>query len=141
MTSDPVTKKKLVDKSVRSMACEGRNEFTASYISKKIGVETDFVKERLLKLSTDGQLLVNFGIMCLYRECESRTIKKYSNINDIPIGHIIECPECGKEFEVTRENVWVTFSPNPNYYDKDMCINIEKIDVQTVKKKRCALTV
>lgn len=133
MTLELVTKKKLVDKFVRDIACEKRKRFTASYISKNIDVELDFVKERLLELSKDGQLVVNFEVACFSRTCEGRTIGKYSKLDDIPLGSVIECPECGEEFEVTREHIWVTFSPNKSYYDEEMCK-----DTNPVKKKRCA---
>jgi hypothetical protein len=132
MASELVTKKKLVDRFVWEIACQKRNRFTASSISKTIGVELDFVKERLLKLSNEGQLFINFEIACASNECGFRTIEKYSKLDDIPIGKIIECPECGEEFVVDREHVWVTYSPNTNYYDKDMCK-----DIEAVKKKRC----
>lgn len=132
MTLELVTKKKLVDKFVWDIACERRNRFTASFISKNINIELDFVKERLLELSNDGRLFVNFELMCDSPKCEFRTIERYSKINDVPIGKIIECPECGDEFEVTREHVWVTFSPNTSYYDKDMCKDIEVVKKKTM---------
>lgn len=126
MTSEMVFKKKSVDQYVRELACKGRKRFTASFISKNTDIEVDFVKERLLQLSTDGQLIVNFEVICPSSECEYQTIETYSSFNDIPIGEYIECEDCGKEFLVTKENIWITFSPNANYYDKEMCKGIEK---------------
>lgn len=113
---DIVSKKKLVDKFIRELACERRNRFAASFISK-IDVDIDFVKERLLQLSKDDQLTINFEVIC--PGCEHKTI--YSDFNDVPIGESINCANCRNEFLVTKENVWITFSPNKNYYDDEMC--------------------
>jgi len=55
-----IYEKKLVDKFVRELAFEKSKRFTASYISKSIGVDIDFVKKRLVQLSDDGQLVINF---------------------------------------------------------------------------------
>lgn len=126
MTSEMVAEKKLVDQFVRELACERRKRFTASYISGKIEVEVDFVKERLLQLSNDGQLIVNFEVTCPSYECEYRTIETYSSFNDVPMGEFIECDDCGKEFRVTKENIWITFSPNEKYYDNGVCKKTDK---------------
>ncbi len=133
MALELVTKRSKVDKYVRGIACERRSRFTASYISRNINVELDFVKERLLELSNDGQLVTNFELACSSRICDGRTIQNYSKEDDIPLGSFIECPECGEEFEVTKEHIWVTFSPNKSYYDEEMCK-----DTNQAKKKRYA---
>jgi len=41
-------------------------------------------------------------------------------LNDVPIGKFVEC-ECGNKFLVTKEDVYVTFSPNEEYYDHEIC--------------------
>ena len=113
-----ISEKKLVDKFVRELSCK-KMKFTASYISKKIKVDIDFIKKRLIQLSNDGQLVINFDVVCPHK-CTHRIIETHSNLKDIPIGKLVNC-ECGKEFIVAKENVYVTFSPNEKYYDNEMC--------------------
>lgn len=125
MASEMVAEKKLVDQFVRKLACEKRKRFTASYISENIEIDVDFVKQRLLQLSKDGQLIVNFEVTCPSYECEYRTIEIYSSLNEVPIGGYIECEDCGNEFLVTNENIWITFSPNEKYYEDGVCKKTE----------------
>lgn len=113
-----ISEKKLVDQCVRELAYQ-KMKFTASYISKKIEVDVDFVKERLLQLSNDGQLVINFEVVCPHK-CLYNIIETYENLNDVPIGKSAKC-ECGNEFIVRKEDVYVTFSPNEKYYDNEMC--------------------
>lgn len=120
MAPEIISIKKLVDQFVRELACERRNRFTAEFISKKIDVDVDFVKERLLQLSKADKLVVNFEVMCPSSECEYMTIDTYSSFDDVPIGEYIECDNCGNEFLVTKENIWMTFSPNENCCDSDI---------------------
>jgi hypothetical protein len=115
-----ISEKKLVDQFVRELACEKIKRFTASYISEKIGVDVDFVKERLLQLRNDDQLVVHFEVACPFGR-RYRIIDIYSSLNCVPIGEFVECEDCGDEFVVTEENVWITFSPNEKYYDNEMC--------------------
>lgn len=121
-----IISKKKVDKFVFDLACDrdGSDRFTASYISKNTKVEIDFVKKRLIELSNDDKLFINFELICNSSKCEFGTIKTYSKIEDVPIGKIIKCSGCGEDFEVTEKNIWVTFSPNIDYYDEEMCKNI-----------------
>ncbi len=114
-----IYEKKLVDQYVRELACRKMKRFTASYISEKIGVDVDFIKARLLQLHNDGQLLVNFEVVCPYK-CRKKIIETYSNLKDIPIGEIVKC-KCGNEFVVSKENMYVTFSANEKYYDYEFC--------------------
>lgn len=86
-----------------------------------IEVEIDFVKERLLQLSNDEQLIINFEVKCPSSKCDYRTIETYSSLEHIPIGKIIECENCENKFMVTKENISITFSPNEKYYDEEMC--------------------
>jgi hypothetical protein len=113
-----ISEKKLVDQFVRELVCK-KMKFTASYISKKIEVDIDFVKKRLLQLSNDDQLIINFDVVCPYK-CAHRIIETYSNLKEIHIGKLVKC-KCGKEFTIAKENVYVTFSPNKKYYDNEMC--------------------
>ena len=135
MSSEMITKRKI-DQFVRSIACEGRKRFTASFISKNVDVESDFVKERLLQLSDDGQLITNFELMCPSRECEFRTIKTYQKIEDVPIDQYTECPECGEEFIGLREHVWISFTPNTDYFDKEMCAGAESVKKNKIQRTR-----
>lgn len=136
-----ITKRKI-DQFVRSIACEGRERFTASFISSSIDVESDFVKERLLQLSDDGQLITNFELMCPSHECSFRSIEMHSKIEDVPIDEYVECPECGDEFIVLREYIWISFTPNTDYFDKEMCSDAEpvkknklrRIQIKTISK-------
>lgn len=123
MSNNMIAKKK-VDKFVWNLACGRRERFTASYISKNINVDIDFVKKRLIELRDDDKLFVNFELICDSPECEFRTIRTYSKIDDVPIGDTIKCTNCGKESEVAEKSVLVTFSPNTNYYDDEMCDRI-----------------
>lgn len=116
---DVISEKKLVDKFVRELACEKMKRFTASYISENIGVDVDFIKERLLQLSNDDQLIINFEVICSHK-CTYRIVERYSNLNNVPIGEFVKCV-CGNEFIVRIEDVYVTFSPNEKYYDYEMC--------------------
>lgn len=113
--------KKVVDKFVWNMACNKVARLTASYISKNANVEIDFVKKRLIELSNDDKLFINFELICDSPECRFKTIETYPKIDEIPIGKIIKCTDCGKEFTVTKEHIWVTFSPNTSYFDDEMC--------------------
>jgi len=113
-----IYEKKLVDKFVRELAFEKSKRFTASYISKSIGVDIDFVKKRLVQLSDDGQLVINFEVVCSHK-CKHLIIETYSNLNDVPIGKFAECG-CGNKFLVSKEDVYVTFSPNEEYYDHEI---------------------
>ena len=113
-----ISEKKLVDQFVRELACK-KMKFTASYISKKIEVDIDFVKKRLLQLSNDGQLIINFEVVCSHK-CKYLIVETHSNLNDIHIGKLVEC-ECGNKFLVAKEDVYVTFSPNEKYYDHETC--------------------
>lgn len=119
-----ISEKKLADQFVRELACK-KMKFTASYISKKIEVDIDFVKKRLIQLSNDGQLVIDFDVVCPYK-CNHEIIGTYKNLNDIPIGKFVEC-KCGNKFIIAKENVYVTFSPNEKYYDNEMC-NIDKVE-------------
>jgi hypothetical protein len=112
--------KKIVDKFVWDMACNKETRFTASYISKNTNIDIDFVKKRLLELTADDKLFVNFDIICESHD-EFKVIDTYQKIDKIPIGKILKCTDCGKEIKVTKEHIWVTFSPNTNYFDDDMC--------------------
>jgi hypothetical protein len=113
-----ISEKKLVDQFVRELACK-KMRFTASYISTNIEVDIDSVKKRLIQLGNDGQLAINFDVVCPYK-CTHMIIETLSNLKDIPIGKLVTC-ECGTEFVVAKEDVYVTFSPNENYYDNEMC--------------------
>jgi uncharacterized Zn-finger protein len=108
--SQELAAKKIVDKFVWEMACNREVRLTASYISKNTDVEADFVKKRLLELSDDDKLFINFELTCDSPECEFKIIKTYSKIDEIPIGNIIECTYCGKEFKITKEHIWVIFT-------------------------------
>lgn len=113
-----ISEKKFVDQLVRELACR-KMKFSASYISKQIGVDIDFIKKRLLQLSSDGQLIINFDVVCPHK-CTHMIIETFTNVNDVPIGKFVKC-ECGNKFVVTKEDVYVTFSPNEKYYDSKMC--------------------
>jgi hypothetical protein len=113
-----ISEKKLVDKFVRELACK-KMKFTASYISKKIDVDLDFVKKRLIKLSNDGQLVINFDVVCPHK-CNHEIIGTYTSLNNVPMGKLVEC-KCGNKFMIANENVYVTFSPNEKYFDNEMC--------------------
>lgn len=118
-----IPENKMIDQFVRELACK-KMKFTASYISKKIEIDIDFIKKRLIQLSNDGQLIINFDIVCPYN-CVHKAIDTYTNLNDIPIGKFVEC-KCGKRFKLAKENVYVTFSPNEIYYDDEMCQKMGK---------------
>lgn len=113
-----ISEKKLVDQFVRELACK-KKKFTASYISTTLDVDVDFIKKRLIQLSNDGQLIINFDVVCPYK-CNHKIIDTYTSLNDIPIGKFVEC-KCGNVFVIAKENVYVTFSPNEIYYDDEMC--------------------
>ena len=49
---------------------------------------------------------IRYEVMCLSRECQGRSIAKYKTKEEIPIGKIIECPECGEEFEIEEKNIF-----------------------------------
>jgi hypothetical protein len=115
---DVIYEKKLVDQFVRELACEKMKRFTASYISEKIGVDVDFIKERLLQLSNDDQLIINFEVICPHK-CTYKIVERHSNLNNVPIGEFAKC-ECGNEFIVGIEDVYITFSPNEKYYDYEI---------------------
>jgi len=124
MTQELVSKK-VVDKFVWDMACNEVTRFTASYISKHTNIEIDSVKKRLIELSKDDKLFINFELICNSPECGFKAIKTCPKIDEIPIGKLIKCTDCGKEFTVTKEHIWVTFSPNINYFDHEMCNRIQ----------------
>lgn len=122
--SQDITAKKIVDNFVFNMACDSVDRFTASYISKNTNVDIDFVKKRLIELTNDDKLFINFDLMCDSEDCGFKVIKTYPKIDEIPIGKMTKCTNCGKEFKVAKEHIWVTFSPNTNYFDDDMCNRI-----------------
>lgn len=50
-----------------------------------------------------------FELMCLSWECEGHTIKVYENLKQAyeDLGNIEECPECGEEFKITENHIFV----------------------------------
>lgn len=50
-----------------------------------------------------------FELMCLSWECEGQTIKVYDDMKHAyeDLGNIEECPECGEEFKITENHIFV----------------------------------
>ena len=50
-----------------------------------------------------------FELMCLSWDCEGQTIKVYEGLKQAceDLGNIEECPECGLEFEITENHIFV----------------------------------
>ena len=50
-----------------------------------------------------------FELICLSWECEGQTIKVYDGLRQAyeDLGNIEECPECGEEFKITENHIFV----------------------------------
>lgn len=79
-----------------------------------------------------------FELMCLSWECEGQTIQVYDGLEQVckDLGNIVECPECGEEFKVTENHIYVRNlheileSENKNMHKIDLDSIVKEMDVQ-----------
>jgi hypothetical protein len=104
-----------IDGFVRKAAEQHQSRLTPSFISKSISVGVDEVRARLLTLSKDGQVLTGFEIECPNSSC-SRSIATFYRPEELKIGEQLRCWNCETEFILSEKDIWVTFTPNPEYF-------------------------
>lgn len=108
--------KAKIDGAVLELACNNKQRFTAFYIASTNNLKPDIVRKRLFQLRSDDKLDVNYELMCPICSSITRTSHKEKQI---PYKEILECKECNEEFEVEPKDIFVTFTPNKEYYDEE----------------------
>ena len=81
-----------------------------------------------------------FELICLSWDCEGQTIKVYDGLEQVckDLGNIEECPECGQEFKITKNHIFVrkinetleNISENKNMHKIDLDSIVKDIDVK-----------
>lgn len=118
-----IEEKRKIDKFVIMAACSNQKRFTAPFIAKHEKVDVIKVRTRLLQLIDDEQLIPNFEIICPICLDDIQTMHE---LKDIPMGKAIYCSQCDKDFTVDKENIYVNYSPNKEYFSDDLCNEIRK---------------
>ncbi len=94
-----------VVRAVRELAGEKRSRFRATSVADRAGVSVDVARRDLMDLAKIGDLTLNFEVMSPE---SGETLATFGQRDEIPPR--LEDRE-GREHEVTRDLIWVSFSP------------------------------
>lgn len=105
-----------VDDWVNEMSALPIKGFYPTAVAKDTGLPLQIVFERLLRLTEDGKLQLQWEVRCPNYEC----IRNIETVDDpsVIIGKIINCNLCGEEIEVTPDLVFPCFKINPVYKER-----------------------
>jgi hypothetical protein len=102
-----------VDDWVDEMSALPFRSFYPTAVAKDTGLPLQTVFERLIHLTQDGKLQLQWEIRCPNYEC-LRNIEVVEDPSSF-IGKIIKCKTCGEELEIIPDIVFPSFKVNPEY--------------------------
>jgi hypothetical protein len=120
---EDITDEEKIGRFIDQLGCNELSRITASFVSRELGINIDFVKRELLKLARKSKLDINYELECPNSQC-ARTIQVYRSSDRIPLRDIMECMDCGEVFNIGLDDIWVTYDPNKDYFSKERCKDI-----------------
>lgn len=105
-----------IDEWVDGVATLPIRSFYPTVVAKDTGLSLETVFDRLLVLTKEGKLKLQWEIRCPNYGC-LRTIEIVSDPSTV-IGKVVYCKICGEEIEVTTGNIFPFFAPTLDYKER-----------------------
>lgn len=107
--------------------------FYPTAVAKDTGLPLQTVFERLIRLTQDGKLQLQWEIRCPNYEC-IRNVDIVDNPSSF-IGKIIYCKTCGEKLEITPDIVFPSFKINSDYRERSSQKKTNRLNVAFAMSK------
>ena len=100
----------VLSSAVEDLTDQGAAAFRASAIASRVGDAVEAVTPGLMQMVQDGQLRLQFDLIC---PDNGRTIRSYSDKEQLPIGQAVSSDRCDSDepFVVEPQHIWIQFVP------------------------------
>ena len=123
---------------VKELAEGGSAGFRASWIARQVDAEVDDVRNELMGMVHDGALQLKYQLLC---PDNGRTIRSYSNEDELPLGEEVSDERCDTDepFLVEKSNIWVTFEQTADllrHTNRELSRQLKK-NFQVIQRRDC----